>query len=188
MRVQVSARKIELPQMCPCCLGGVDRLRRFRASRTTGVRVTRTTTRWWDFPYCDSCIVHVGCWQGRNSHFGLLGFPALITFFSLVGGISPALVISLFLPASAGLLALAIRHRRRSIQAARTASHLACVTLDNAVEFQGWEGSVQIFRFANECYALDFMKQNRRKLVNVHPAMLADLGLTEGRAEIRGDG
>lgn len=169
-------------------MGEADTQLRFAASRTTGVRVVRTSTKWWDFPYCKSCHYHAFQWRGRNSWFALLMFPLLALIYPLIDDSSAAIVMTVIAFAAAGCVALAIGHRRRALREVRDISKASCACPGEAVEFEGWDGSLQSFQFANQMYAKEFMRKNRSKLVNVHPAVLAELGIENGRAARGGDG
>jgi hypothetical protein len=155
-------------------MGQADIVRRFDASRTTGVRVVRTTTRSWDFPYCQSCACHASRWQARNSWFGILILPALAWIYPLIDDASAALASAVIGVTTIGCLALAIAIRQRRIKDAQAAARSTCATLGDAVAFDGWDGSVQVFQFANRDYGKEFMRQNFRKLVNADPSVLAE--------------
>ena len=59
VRVQISARLIRWPEQCACCLGRANEVYRATYTRVTGKKVIRTDSRWWDVPYCSSCLGHV---------------------------------------------------------------------------------------------------------------------------------
>jgi hypothetical protein len=87
-----------------------------------------------------------------------------------------------------GCFAPAVTIRRRNVKDAQAAARSTCATLGDAVAFDGWEGSVQVFQFANRAYGKEFMRQNLRKLVNGDPTVLAELESEEHQPERRGDG
>jgi hypothetical protein len=96
-------------------------------------------------------------------------------------------VLTVIVLAAAGCVALAIGHRRRALKEVRDTAKASCAVFGDAVAFEGWDGSLQSFHFANQRYAMDFMRQNRSKLVNVHPTVLTELGMESGRAGRGGD-
>jgi hypothetical protein len=112
----------------------------------------------------------------------------LALIYPLIDDSSAAIVMTVIALVAAGCVALAIGYRRRAMKAVQDFSKASCACFGDAVEFEGWDGSLQSFQFANQTYAKEFMRQNRSKLVNVHPAVLADLGIESGRAERGGDG
>ncbi len=57
--VRVSARILNWPDRCACCLGPADAEFDACSTRRTGVRVVRTTTKGWAVPYCSGCLDHV---------------------------------------------------------------------------------------------------------------------------------
>src|SRR5213075_2713015 len=63
LSVEVSARKVTVPYLCPCCCGVADSALAVSFTRVTGERSMRETTRELDFPYCSRCVRHSRLWS-----------------------------------------------------------------------------------------------------------------------------
>src|SRR5205085_10336821 len=59
LTLRFSAHKLLYPgggSICCCCFRrGTDDWFRAKSTRTSGVKVVRTYSKWWDFPYCGEC-------------------------------------------------------------------------------------------------------------------------------------
>lgn len=58
-----------------------------------------------------------------------------------------------------------------------------CACADSAVEYDGWEGTVHTFNFASRHYHALFALANRRSLVNIDPAAVAQMEASYGAYE-----
>lgn len=166
MRVDVSGQKFSFPGHCACCGANPETTMATIASRTTGTRVTHTTSKSWEFPYCHQCVGHVNA-AGRARTVtwatvivSLVG-AAYLHFFTAVPLLSiPVLAAGL----GGGFLAFNVL-----MGGARAQCRESCVSVESAVGYYGWQGSCHMFEIASGSYALAFMVANRSKLVNVSP-------------------
>lgn len=162
--VEVSARKLTVPYLCPCCCSSADAELAVSFTRVTGDRVSmRRTTREFDFPYCSRCLRHARRWDAAWRIGACLigaGLLAGIAVGATRGAVAGLVTATLSLAVAVGV-ALVQRARAR---AARTP---ACACAGPAVALHGWNGNAQVFAFASRRYAAAFADQNQRSLVNV---------------------
>jgi len=145
MLVHISAQTITFPRACACCGADPQTNLRVSSTRTTGKRVVRTDTRWWEFPYCYGCVAHVQAWpQPAGCATILLGLCTCGIYF--------------FIDAAS---------RRNAEARARSMCGSSCCAPNAAVAYQGWSGSVHSFEVTSPNFGLDLMRANRRRLVNV---------------------
>jgi hypothetical protein len=177
MQVQVSARTISMPSKCPCCLEAAESSMSISASRTTGKRVVRTTTRGWNVPYCTVCCKHSEVWDTRfHGFFLLLLAPIACTAVSMSS--TPDAGGATFLGAVALATILGALIFTSTGGSARRLCKPTCVGPGRAASYQGWDGTIQSFDFNAPEYAKAFAELNRGKLVNVDPALGALLRVT----------
>ncbi len=163
--VEVSAPKITVPYLCPCCCGVADTALAVSFTRITGERLRRETTRQLDFPYCSRCVRHARWWTAawRAATVvmvcGALAGVLAGAFLGIAAGAAGA--------AGAGVLAVALGLALRA--KARATRCPACAGPGPAVTYHGWADHVQTFSFASRRYAAAFAEQNERSLVNVTP-------------------
>lgn len=165
--VEVSARKVTVPYLCPCCCGVADTALAVSFTRITGVRVMRETTRELDFPYCSRCVRHSSWWAavwraaGATLACGAMISAVLGAAIGAGAGVGAAM-LSIGLSV---LVGLALRAK------ARAACCPSCASPGPAVTYHGWADNVQRFSFASRRYAAEFAEQNERSLVNVTPLL-----------------
>lgn len=158
-RIAVSAKLLKWPPVCACCQRPADASLRAAYTRTTGKRVVRSQTRYWDVPYCSGCLRHVAHAQSGatlNAWGAFFSFAALGLLFCVP---VPGAIISILL--AAGAFSVAV-HQHGQARAAMVSS---CACPRAAVEYLGWDGSVQGFLFANGEYAELFRQANAAKVV-----------------------
>jgi hypothetical protein len=163
--VEVSARKVTVPYLCPCCCGVADTALAVSFTRITGERFMRETTRELDFPYCSRCVRHSRWWSAawRAAAVVLVcGAIAGAGIGVIVGAVVGAGVI-VGASVLAAIVGLALRAK------ARAACCPACIGPGQAVTYHGWVDQVHSFSFASRRYAAAFAEQNERSLVNVTP-------------------
>ncbi|HZU43096.1 MAG TPA: hypothetical protein VE994_10520, partial [Terriglobales bacterium] len=66
--------------------------------------------------------------------------------------------------------------RGKSLAEARALCSANCVTVDRAVSYLGWYGSLHQFQIISQRFARDFMLANQSKLVNLSPEAQNILG------------
>ncbi len=194
-RVDISARLIDWPRNCPCCLRPADTKIDVSATRITGVKVIRELTKTESVPYCRKCLSHMNAsarlvhfrWKvvHRPAVFALLAIVLVCTGVMLLSTM-PALYAVVFGTIWAALFCLGvyvlfpwtIRSHRKALlnrEQARMAIENAisenlcdgCVVEDVvAIEYAGWSGSVHTFYFSNPSYAHQFREANARKIVD----------------------
>jgi hypothetical protein len=166
MRVEFSACKLTFPQVCACCGRKPDAVFTAAARRSEGVKVERTETNTWDFPYCSACLAHVRTakWANRIMEVGatLNVLVGLALWFAVKWWVG--LIAVLALTAVEVWLHLSARERAQGMRCQ------TCAAVDQAVDFKGWDGPRQIFEIACPVYTVAFMVANEDKLVNVSPA------------------
>lgn len=158
MRVDVSGKAFAFPPRCVCC-GRAPNTEMF-ASATLNAR-----TGTWRFPACSHCLHHVATWQSAEGYaqgFMLLGIGVGLVSMFVIG--AWGLVCGVV--ATIGLRVWARRAREND---ARSQCFHECASPWRAVSYLGWVRSVESFHFAQPGYALDFMRANLKKLINVSP-------------------
>jgi hypothetical protein len=169
VQVDVSGQHFVFPTQCACCCGRADSALGVSASKSTGKKVVHTRTNVWDFPYCGDCIRHVRAAEAATALAWTLGIASVIAGGILWGCVSPYLGIPV------GILALvgaAVLHNKQ-MAAARELCGRDCVSVERAVAYLGWHGTLHQFWIASQDYALAFMVANQRKLVNLTHAARA---------------
>lgn len=163
--VEVSARKITVPFLCPCCCGVADTALAVSFTRVTGERSMRETTRELDFPYCSRCVTHSRWWNAakRAGWAVLVAGVAAATCASIL--LAPIIGVAIAVVTSALAVGTAAALRAK----ARERTCPACSSTAPAVTFHGWGDDVQTFSFASRRYAAAFAEQNERSLVNMTP-------------------
>jgi hypothetical protein len=185
--VRVSARILSFPGLCCCCTQEEGHQRYCaKHTRTTGVEVIRTDTRWWEFPICGRCLRWIGLEQDANRWHG--SFAALVVFglLALVGGIiygiavaseaefdadriSRPAILAAYIVCLCGLLLLVLSplalwaYRKAQAKADWAKPHLVCST--QPVIYDGWDGSVHTFTFSNVAYSALFIRSNAKKIL-----------------------
>jgi hypothetical protein len=173
--VYVSARGLTIPQHCVCC-GGAPQVEYAAAhTRTSGSRVVRTDTRGWAFPYCTRCVGHAHD-RFQAKKYLRWGFIAGLVLGLVVafGTANFAAALATWLLCAVAGAAAATHFRSR----AKARCSPDCSTASIAVEYLGWNGTVQGFRFWSHWYAERFALANARVLVNVSPQLRQLLSAT----------
>src|SRR5262245_9141013 len=158
-RVSVSARKLEFPSQCPCCMRAADAQLEAHVAKTRD----RQNTAVWTFPYCASCVDHVrkARWMRYGSRaLGVVAALLLGAIGYVFGGLVAAGVAAIVAGAAAWIPLERMLLRR---VAAGMASSCACY--GPAVRVAEFYGSVQHFDFASSSYAEAFRRANEKKLV-----------------------
>ncbi len=165
MRVDVSGYKFTFPYQCACCGSAPQTTLTASASRSTGKRVVHTSSKSWDFPYCAGCIEHVRtarqAGKTRDYSIGASVLGTIALFFS------PLYFYSIIV-AIVGI-PIGFYVYKKQMVSARCMCGLACVAVQSAVTYYGWQGTCHMFDIASPSYALVFMVANQSKLVNVTP-------------------
>jgi hypothetical protein len=163
--VEVSAKKITVPYLCPCCSGVADTALAVSFTRITGERLLRETTRELDFPYCSRCVRHSRWWSAAWRVAGVVMACGAIA--GVIAGLGAGAA------AGAGVLSIASALAVTVVLALRAKAHASrcpsCTSPGPAVTYHGWAGPVQTFSFVSRQYAAAFAEQNERSLVNVTP-------------------
>lgn len=165
--VEVSARKVTVPYLCPCCCGVADTALAVSFTRITGERIMRETTRELDFPYCSRCVRHASWWTTASRAAGAVMACGVIAGVAVGLGVGalPGAGIAVLAVALAMLVGFALRAK------ARAECCPSCAGPGTAVTYHGWADHVQAFSFVSRRYAAEFAEQNERSLVNVTPLL-----------------
>jgi hypothetical protein len=177
-RMQVSARLLEWPRFCACCMEPTGDRSGFSATRTTGKRVIRTQTHTWEIPVCRACISHSRHFYAakriRRTCFtiaAVLLIPACCLGVGAGGSAESGKAALFGLPAiglvlTSGLLVtLGIALYVKRMADARTTARPNCCGLGQCAVYEGWSGSVHSFLFCNRDYADRFYFFNRGKVL-----------------------
>jgi hypothetical protein len=167
VRVEVSARKVTVPYLCPCCCGVADTALAVSFTRITGERLLRETTRELDFPYCTRCVRHSSWWTSAlRAAVAVMACGAIASVvLGLAVGAAAGLGAAVFGGGLAVLVGLALRAK------ARAGCSPSCAGPGTAVTYHGWVDQVQTFSFVSRRYAAAFAEENGRSLVNVTPLL-----------------
>jgi hypothetical protein len=163
--VEVSARKITVPYLCPCCCGVADSALAVSFTRVTGKQRVRETTRELDFPYCSRCVRHSRSWSTAQQAAALVMACGVVA--ALVAAVALGAPIGVGAAAVAGAVAATVGLALRA--KARAACSSSCAGPGPAVTYHGWAEQVQRFSFASRRYAAAFAEENEHSLVNVTP-------------------
>lgn len=123
----------------------------------------------WDIPYCCECRWHIKAMEHLP-----LGFLSLA---------SVSVALALWVAArdvdiERGISAFALMLGASAVLCCcmfvfvRAKAHRNCISLTRSVDYLGWHGSCHLFDFASTTYALQFMRANAGKLVNLSPAAM----------------
>jgi hypothetical protein len=129
-----------------------------------------TEEQTWHVPYCNACLGHLRAWNG------IIPAPVVLLIAVSLGfvfGYSAGLGWGAMVGAVAMIGFAFVRRSSKGKVPARCGATCACV--DCAVVYEGWDRTVHRFAFASDFYAAAFIAMNRRKLVNMHPAVLDQL-------------
>ena len=193
-QVRVSARILYWPRCCACCCGVATGTRAATATRTTGKRVIKTQGKYWPIPYCDQCLEHHVVYdeflqKAKGDSWGCLSillfllfgvafFVSAMAFLLYINGLGRA-SLPVFLLASAFVVVLFLSFyfaRQAESNYAKAVlqeqedevrDHMTptCTSACEAVCYDGWDGSIHTFRFANQAYAAMFESANRKKII-----------------------
>jgi len=159
-RVQISANMLSWPRACACCGRAADAHIRATSSRTTGKRVRRTTTSWWEVPYCSACVKHkvkfesAHNWLVAGLVIGILAWPLIGVFTG--NGIAGFLVgVLIFL--------VCLSPYNSAKKSALGLMNQECSTPWSAVRYIDWHGTFHTFIFHNRAYLDSFLVANNRK-------------------------
>ena len=108
----------------------------------------------------------------------------LLTVGSIVLGIAVFFAVNIWVAGALALLGVvgAISMHSKLMRDAKELCDTRCVCVTPAVDFIDWYGSQQSFDIASAEYAIAFMKENERKLVNLSPQAIQLLEMTTGRS------
>ena len=165
--VEVSARKVTVPYLCPCCCGVPDTALAVSFTRITGEHLMRETTRELDFPYCSRCVRHSSWWTAawRAAAAAMACGAMIAVVLGVAVGATAGVGVAVLSTGLAVLVGLALRAK------ARTACCPSCAGPEPALTYHGWIDQVQRFSFMSRRYAAEFAEQNERSLVNVTPLL-----------------
>jgi hypothetical protein len=164
MRTDVTGKPLHIPQRCACC-GQPPSTEMSTVPGYKGAdRVARSHAAAWRFPICTTCQHHVVRWQSTVAlaRWVLAGGGVLVLLFTIAGGGGGVLFIGGALVF--GLSAAARYLRRRE---ARAQCHEGCAWAGPPVFHLGEHQDVESFNFVQQSYAVDFMRANLTKLVNL---------------------
>jgi hypothetical protein len=166
MRVDVSGYKFIFPRQCACCGAIPQTTLTAWASKSTGTRVVHTTSKSWDFPYCNQCTHHVRAARKAVTTSRFMTIVSLVVagyFYFCTSALDIGLIVGIGGTASAIFTYIYLMAKAKGM----CSPHCACVWM--AVGYLGWYGTLQKFEFVSSEYALAFMVANQSKLVNVRP-------------------
>jgi hypothetical protein len=162
MRVSVSGKQFVFPRSCACC--GSFPLTSITVSGTERNRLARTKGWLWDIPHCAHCKRHVRASEALLvAAIVLLGISVLSAF--LKGVFTGSYLIGLqilFLISIGSLLLLAV-----PVALQRSWRTKTCTAFTRSVSYLGSSGSCHTFEIKRRFYAVEFVRDNHRKLVNV---------------------
>lgn len=161
MRIEVSARHIAVPNMCPCCGNEADKTLVISVTQKHGKRASQKRTKTLQIPYCSLCLKHAKLWDIQGY---IAGIVTLIALF-IIGP------VGIFF----GLASLIIT----SLTAHSMLSN-SCASERAVIKFVKWHGTVHVFDISSPTYAAAFMKANHAKLINLSSAARKLLQDTNG--------
>jgi len=161
--INVSARKLEMPPQCACCLREPTGAVVAAHVKLHGRGSSRGSEKSWIFPICGMCQTHVRLARTTNVKAKVaagLAFTIPIAGCALLGFWVVGLVIGAVAALATGLMMKQVQ--RKQVEALASPS---CACLGPAVRFDGFHGTIHSFRFANVRYAQDFEQANASKIV-----------------------
>lgn len=163
IRVDISGNKLEFPLMCACCCGPAETSLVAIATRTTGVKIEKIENRGWSFPYCSKCLEH---FRASEKTFAAIAIALLVLALIVLLLAAPHSFCSGFVPVGLACFVVYAWQENQIKQTAESMCSTSCVGAASAVSYLGWDGSIHSFLVDNEEFALEFMRANRKKLVN----------------------
>jgi hypothetical protein len=161
--IRVSAKKIDQPSQCACCMKHADAQIAATYVRRKGQQIVHTSMHTWMFPYCQACLDHVAQTARVRRRVKAAGWITFMVFL-IAGILVHQWILGAIVALTAGLVSALIAHRR-FIPTARTLAQPSCACLGPGVRFDGFYGTVQTFSFANPDFARAFSQVNAKKLV-----------------------
>lgn len=164
-RIQISARIVQWPCVCPCCGGQPDTQLGLFHTRTWGKRVVHQETKEWSIPYCAQCVRHAAA---RTTAINAMTLAITVPLLSLAALLlirsQTILVISLL--ASAVFLVCFVPLWLWKASVAEEALTKHCCSKGHAARFLGWNGTVQTFEFGSPDYREAFRAANPGKCLD----------------------
>ena len=163
--LQISARIIEWPSVCPCCDRKADARLAISHTRTWGKRVVHSETKEWNIPYCGGCISHA------RAHTTAMTTLACAFLLPIIIAGAVALFGREYFVELTGIIGggiffiCGIIWLTKSSTASRMSSP-ACCTRGYAAKFNGWDGTVQTFQFAHDDFENGVRALNRGKCLD----------------------
>lgn len=139
MIVELAARTLDLPPICPCCGDASD------GTLDLGHALT--------VPYCQRCLTHVRAWDG----IGAAAFLALVCALTMVC-LFVHVLLSVFVALAGGVLIARYLGRRHDV--VRAMCSPACVEPGRAVRYLGCDGETHRFDLAPGAFATELMSRN----------------------------
>jgi hypothetical protein len=165
LRVDVSGYKFTIPSYCACCHGQPSLTVFTSACKSTGKKVVHTTTKGWDIPYCSGCANHMRmAKQARVIAAWIVMTAFVASFFVWLNSSFEAGTVVTISGVALGCFAYS-----RQMRAAKLATCPTCTSVHRAVQYIGRYGTCHSFEITSNAYAMEFMRTNLQKLVNVAP-------------------
>lgn len=157
---QISARILSWPRKCACCGETADSNVRAAASRTTGKRVQRTTTSWWEVSYCTACLAHKASYEA-SVWWLWAGLAGGILAWFFVGQTSSSGTAGFLAGVAVAVASLWPYDKAKA--AAKAQMKYSCCTPKAAVRYLEWHGTFHTFVFESKSYTNEFLAANGRK-------------------------
>jgi hypothetical protein len=168
MHIRVSAKILNLPNLC-CCCGSTGATEKYeaRAATTAEKQEVKAMGNAWNFPICHRC----NSWLEAKRNASIWLAISLIAGFLLAVGLLISLsqegegprrwaISAIFFVFASFCL---ITHQKKRRDSARLKVRAACTR--QPVQYEGGSGSVHGFDFANEEFARAFLVINSKKIV-----------------------
>jgi hypothetical protein len=160
---QISAKILSWPRQCACCGESADNHFRAAASRTTGTRVKKTTTSWWEVPYCSECLAHKAKFESANIWLIAGLILGLLAWF-FVGSGTDSGIAGFFVGAL--LVGGSFSPYSQAKKAAETMMKQSCCSPGAAVQYVQWHGTMHTFIFESKPYLDSFLASNAKKTMS----------------------
>jgi|SRR5579862_75305 len=167
MHVDVSGYLLAMPCRCACCGSTPDTQLTVGATKTRGKRVRHTQTRTWAFPYCGYCVGHIGAAESARTFTRVLAVLSIFTGILVGSYTQPATGITAAILALIGTIITGFACSSR----ARARCKPTCASVDQAISYLGWHGTLHRFEIQSADFTRDFVTVNEKKVVNLSPSV-----------------
>lgn len=157
-KFQISAKQLEFPRYCACCMEPATKGRQATAKRVTGKNKQTVHTQSWTVPYCDLCERHIEEFEQIEQRSVVqmsvvlladLAIVLLVAFTDLEFSFFTALLLATVTIAG---VAGVTSNRTAKVAALEESKRRTCTCDKEAVTYLEWHGATHTFEFTNSAF------------------------------------